>query len=344
MEFCCGKIKVVEGKNAKKNIYINKSFTIDIPMDIYDDGIIYDMEQLLYLIGNSLKQYDISTKKAIAVINSSKIITREITMPKVSHEEIKSILQYQVRDYIPIEPEEYIVQYLVSDLFLENGVERLKLLLVSIPKEIVESHLNLLKNMDLCPEVLDFQGNAIAKLIDFNERINDEYFIGNDTIASIDLGYDITKLTIIQNGKIKISRVLEIGLFHIIDRVSNTLNLSKKEVEKHLFNGFKAKEDIEMESEKSIMNKIIKNNFLEILEDIEIVFRYHLNRDVSNSIDLILLQGEFMNIEEVREFFIDFFNISSIQLQTLENIKINGKLSDYANAVGSIIRKNEVIL
>src|SRR5690606_2351526 len=101
-------------------------------------------------------------------------------------------------------------------------------------------------------------------------------------------------------------------------------NLSKKEVEKHLFNGFKAKEDIEMESEKSIMNKIIKNNFLEILEDIEIVFRYHLNRDVSNSIDLILLQGEFMNIEEVREFFIDFFNISSIQLQTLENIKING--------------------
>lgn len=344
MEFSCGKVKIIEGRFNKKNLTINKNIIIDIPVDLYSDGIIYDMEQLNYLINNSLKQYEISTKDVTLVINSSRIITRAITIPKVSHEEIKSILQFQVSDYIPIEPEDYIVQYLVTGKFLENNVERLKLLLISIPKDMVEAHLNLVKTMELNPHILDFQGNTITKLINYNEIINDKYPIDNTTIASIDLAYDTTNITISKNGNIEISRVLDMGLSHILEDLSRKLNISPQEIERYLTNNSNLNEFIEPGNQEFNMEEILLNSFVSILEDAEIVFRYHINRDISNSIDLILLLGQFNGFRGSEEFITDFFNIESLKLKFLDRIKFGDELGHYANVIGSIIRKEEVVL
>lgn len=341
MEFCGGKVKVLEGKFSKNNMSINKHLAIDIPIDIYFDGIIYSFEQLSYLISNNLKQYAILARDIIVVINSSYIITREITMPRVSHEEINAILEYQINNYIPIDPEEYIVQYLVTDIFFEDGVERIKLLLISIPKTMIEAHLNLVKNMNLNPKILDYQGNSTAKILNYNNKINDEYLIDNKTIAVIDLSYDITKLTIIKSGKLKISRVLEHGLLNIVENISTSLNIEVKEVEKVLHN-------LEKDNTEDMVTSLVYSNLsihiIEMLEEIEIIFRYYLNENQSASIDLILLQGEFNKINKIEIIFQEFLNIKSIKLNTLDNIKFNGELSNYSNLIGSIIRREEVAL
>ena len=95
-DFATKEIKVVEGKYSKKGVVVNNSFSVSVPKDIYNDGIIHDIEHLTYLLGQALNANNVTLGQAYGVINSTKIIIREIMVPKVDDKEVDSILHYQL--------------------------------------------------------------------------------------------------------------------------------------------------------------------------------------------------------------------------------------------------------
>ena len=100
-------------------------------------------------------------------------------------------------------------------------------MLIGIPKEIIESHFQLLKDLGLNPLVLDYQPNSIGKLIEHSNYINNDYPTENITFAVIDIGYDSTKVSIIENGIIHVSRVIEIGGKYIDQSILNFTIMGK---------------------------------------------------------------------------------------------------------------------
>ena len=171
IDFGTEEVKIVEGKASKRGIIINKDFSVKLPEETYKDGEIIDMDNLSYLLKAALSENSIRSMDVHGVINSSKIIMRDIKMPMVSDDHIISILNYQLEDYIPINPEDYVVKFIKLGSIFEDEVEKVNLLLIGIPKHIVESHFNLLKSVDLRPAALDYQGNAINKLINLGGNI-----------------------------------------------------------------------------------------------------------------------------------------------------------------------------
>ena len=130
MEFCSDRVKVVVGRYLKKNITIDKCFSIPIPEDLYE-------------LERGLSENKVSRGDVYGVINSSNIIIREISIPKVGANQIGAILNYQLDEYLPVDPQAYVVQYLPLDTVEENGVEKQNLMLIGVPKSIIEPHFNL---------------------------------------------------------------------------------------------------------------------------------------------------------------------------------------------------------
>ncbi|HSH35572.1 pilus assembly protein PilM, partial [Schnuerera sp.] len=279
-------IKGVVGRETKKGIIIDNYFTIPTPKEAYNDGEIVDKELVHYVIDEELKKNKIKIKDTYLTINSSKIITREVTIPKVKPEEIANILSYQISDYIPMNPENYIVQYSIIDLIYENDVEKLSILLIGIPKAIVENHLQLLKNLDLNPLVLDYQPNSIAKLIKFSNFINVDYPTEDITFATIDIGYDNTTISIIRNGTVYVSRVIEIGGKYIEQSILNFFEYDEDELKEVKGKFDSINQDVESQEYTSVFN-IIKDSLNSLNERIEIVFRYFLSRETGNQIHMI---------------------------------------------------------
>ena len=60
-------------------------------------------------------------------------------IPKVEDNEIDSIIHYQLEDYIPINAEDYVVNHLKLGPIMDEGIEKINLMLVCVPKSIVES-------------------------------------------------------------------------------------------------------------------------------------------------------------------------------------------------------------
>ncbi|NLJ78712.1 MAG: pilus assembly protein PilM [Tissierellia bacterium] len=303
-------VKAVEGRMKGQGVKIDNYFTIPVPAAVYDDGNIVDMELLHHTLAKGLKENKAKATKTHITINNSSIITREVLIPKVEDDAIDDVLRFQLEDYIPIDPDDYVIQFEIVEEFFEDDVEKLNILVVAIPKDMVKEHFELLQNLDLNPVILDYQPNSISKLIRYGGVLNGEYSTQDMTLAIVDMGHDNTKISIIRDGSIQVSRIID--------------NRGK-------------------DVEAATTDADIMENFIEDLnQKIELVFRYFLSRRSGNRIDMILLTGGNSNIDGIEELFLRDFNIATTKIESFDNIDEIDQLHLYINAIGSIIRIAEV--
>lgn len=340
IDFDSNEIRIVVGKSSKKGIIINKHFSISIPSEIYQDGVIKDMEQMSYLLRNALSSNGIHKGSVHGLINSSSIIIREVVFPKVDKEDIAKLIEYQLGDYVPIHPEDYVVKYISLGSVLEDGVEKLNMLIIGVPKEMVQDHFQLIKNVGLKPLVLDYKGNAISKLLSFGQSINDRVVEG-ETLAFLDSSYESTGLTIVKDELIEVSRLIDSGLDNILEDLVDKLDLSKEEAKNWILNLDDINETL-AESDASSMIEEARASLHEMADKIEMVIRYYHTRDMENKIDLLMLHGPLSKINGIEEFFIHFFGIPCMSLESIDKLKFDGDLSSYGNAIGGLIRVNGV--
>lgn len=325
IEFRADEIRVVEGRYNKKNIIVNKCFTIPVPEGLYEDGVIKDMEKFSDILQKGLSKNNISRGEVYGVINSSNIIIREIRIPKVEEKQIASILNYQLDEYLPVDPEGYVVQYIPLNIVDEEGVKKQNIMLVGVPKYIVETHLNLLQNLGLKPVALDYAGNAISKLIRLNDHINGMYDKAI-TIACVNLEQESTAVNIINNSQISISRVLKEKLSPVV--YESTFKSFNKSY-------FDDDEDVAVVSG-------LKDNLSVMLDKIDMVFRYYNSRETDNNIQLIVIYGSYSHNDGIEDLMSSYYDIPCVKLISLDKVKFYGDLAIYANAIGALIRVNGV--
>lgn len=343
IDFGSSNIRIVEGDIVKGNINISNSSSIQLPSDLYEDGKIIDNTKISQVIIETFKKG--KTKNSLlatAIINSSLIITREVTIPKVSENEIKSIIEFQLSEFLPIDPEDYVVNHLTMGTTQTDEVEQIRILLVAIPKGIVLSHLDLMKESDLRPEILDLQGNAIAKLLNFNTIINGDYSIIGKTIASVDIGHMSTNIAIIKDGNIEVTRTFDIGAHTIYTSLGGLFGFSTDEAEEKV----RVIEDINIKNEEfddyhRIIN-ITRTSLESLMDNVQSIIRYYTSRSQNNKVDLILLQGGLSHMKGINDLFLEYLSLETIRLKSLDKINFNGDLSLYANAIGGLIRRDEV--
>ncbi|MFA9422832.1 MAG: pilus assembly protein PilM [Sedimentibacter sp.] len=328
MEFGADEVKVVEGRFNKKNIIVSKCFTIPVPDGLYEDGVIKDMEKFSYLLQKELSDKDVSHGEAYVVINSSSIIIREISIPKVEGKQIASILKYQLDEYFPVDPEGYVVQYIPLNVVEEEGVEIQNVMLVGVPKFMVETHYNLLQNLGLKPVALDYAGNAISKLIRLNDSINGLYD-KNITIACVGLEQKSTALNITNKSLISISRVVK-------EEISPTINDSPLVSFDEPY-----EQDVAIASDQDVaVASDIRAKLAVLLDKIDMVFRYYNSRETDNKIELVLIYGNYSHISGIEEIMSSYFDVPCVKLISLDKVKFYGDLAIYANAIGTLIRAN----
>lgn len=342
LDFGSDSVKGIEGKYSGKGIQVDNCFKIDLPKGLYVDGEITDLDQMTYLLRTGLSENKIGQLETHGVFNASSVVMREISLPKATHEEIEAIINYQLEDYIPINPEDYIVKYLDLGSIVEDGIEKVTLLLIGIPRTTIQAHLTLLKNVNLKPTVLDYHGNAIAKLIQQGGEINGSYK-ELQNIACVDIGANHTSVSIVEDGVIKVARVVERGMDFVIEEIKRKLpHLEDKQVLEYM----DKIDDISQKKtgldDEVILTESLRDSLYGMLDMIEMIFRYYKTREVSNEIDLVLLQGGLSKINGIDRLFNDFFELEVVRLRSMEKVKTNCDLSQYANAIGGLIRLKEV--
>lgn len=334
--------KIIEARKNNNIIQVNKAFSILTPEGSYKDGHIKNHKLLREVISDELKKNKVISKTAYVTVKSTDIITREIPFPLVEPKEIDGMLKYQLSEYLPMDISRYVVQHKIKGKFFDDEKERLNVLIVAIPKDIVEKHYFLLSELSLKPEILDYQSNSVSKLIWFTDTINGDIFASDKTIATIDLGYSSTNISIIENGKLQTSRAVEIGGETLDENILNLFDFTKEELSEKKF----GIEDVSVISgEYSDYNRLInvtQNTMENIIEKLENIIKYYISKEIENEVNMILLCGGLSQLHGVDKLFSNYFNIDTVVLSDLNKVSIQANPNRYFSCISTLLRDEEV--
>lgn len=320
IEFKDDQIRFVIGKVNKSNLQIKSHFSVNILDDTYENGEIKDFTQLSYIIKRNLEINEINTKKTHILLDSDKIIIREIIIPIKVDDDYREFLEHHLEDFLPINKDEYIFNYQVVDSILSQ--QNTKILVTSVPRALVNDFHRLITNSGLKPSVFDVVGNCISKFL-FN---NEEYGL----VATIGIGYSNTNLVISNLGQFRYSKRINIGYKKIIESL-NHLEIDKYELIDILSQS-------NSDNEYGAINQIVavNNTFQKILfNDIEVVLKYFLEKE---RIDTIYLYEDYSKTKNIEENFSEHFKCRCQRLNVLDDINFPGDILNYASCIGGLIR------
>lgn len=337
--------KLVVGSFNKGRVHINNVISTSTPFGAYEDGTIKNIDKLTASIEEMLLRENIRTKQAICTLESTSIITREITLPSVKASEMKGMLEFEIQQYLPFALDQYIIQYKILEESQDDEGKKNNMLVAALPKGIADGYLTLLDRLNLKPIALDIHSNTADKLFSGSCQINYGDSLENNTIALIDLGHRQSNVSILSKGHYKFNRLVSVGGRNIDQNIAGFLGIS---VEDAVIRKMAIKDITEMQkddfSSKTKILGIMRSSIDLWLEEYERIFKYYMTRTTGNQIDHIYLYGGSSNIGGIEKYLEETFNIPTTKMEQIsrinsEDIKFDADFASYINAIGAIIRR-----
>ena len=244
---------VVETDFKVKEPKIYKSFSFQTPDNLFKEETLADVLPFKERLDAGLEEHKIKTRKAVFVLASSRIASRDVVIPHVKENRIRTLLYANSAEYFPVDLEKYQLSYRLLDEVEEEGEQKYKLMVLAVPNEMIDAYKSLAKVCLLTLVDLDYIGNAATQLLEKN--------IKNDLYAAVRLEEDTTMITIVRENKIELQRTFPDGIADVIQAVQksghfgedidfyetlekmrkeNVLTLEEEEIREDITEGFRA--------------------------------------------------------------------------------------------------------
>lgn len=119
--------------------------SFDIPLNVVNDGHIFDSAQLHYLLKKTLEENGLTKSKALFVINSSLAVNRTMHVPSMTEKERASLIENESPSLFPQDLEDYAMESV--DLKSDDDVNHL--LITIFPEETLDGYRDLAKKCEL---------------------------------------------------------------------------------------------------------------------------------------------------------------------------------------------------
>ncbi|MBU3160431.1 pilus assembly protein PilM [Clostridium frigoris] len=330
--------KVVVGKCSKNKIIIEKAFMFRPSVSFISETNtpnleVFPKEIEIYLSNNKVK-----LKDANCTSNSTTVISREVLVPEANDAELETMVKFELQHYLPINMDDYIVQYSILEKVNIEDVKKLRILAVIYPRKLAENYMELLRSAKLRPYALDVNYNTIKKLIQHKDIINEKEYDSEATIAVIDMGAESLEVNIYTGDKLEFTRIIKSGGKQIDLHIGKIFQIGESQAEVK-----KIKESDLLNQDINDITKIAREDVEEWLDELGRIFRFFKNKNVDNKIEKIFIHGGSSRLKGIEEFMGNSLNVPVKRINTLNNVELKDNIKSedivhYLNAIGAIIR------
>ena len=333
-------IKVVEGQVKGGKIKVYSMSKIKSPEDIIQDGELYNEEPILLKLKDEMRNYRVKAKNIAMVSSSSTIISRELVVPYVdSYEELKTLVNYEIQQFLCINLNNYAVQFMKLEEVIIDDVRKQKLFVIIYPKNIIDSYRNLATKLLLNPYSLDITNNSIRKLSNIAEIYNVDLIEKEESVLYLDLGYKTINLSIVNDNKLEFIRVMPSGGIEIDKFISDFNQISMDEAEEIK----KTQVHVGKRRKENELNDGVVEVIEQWLDDLNRIIQFYTNKSNGKKINHIYLYGGTSKLKGIDEYIALKTQIETTKIITANNIEFDKKINtttieEYVNALGALIR------
>ena len=197
--------KICEMEQKAKNPKIYHSFTLETPQGMLDDGTIAIREGFVDQIKKRLAEKNIHTKQIVFTIASTKIASREITIPFVKESRISSLIQANASSYFPVDITKYkFAHSILSTEEDDKGIKQHKLLILAAPDQMLESYHSFAEALGMEVVAIDYIGNSIYQAVKADCEVGTHMVMKVDEFSTL--------LIIIKDATIALTRTIPYGI------------------------------------------------------------------------------------------------------------------------------------
>jgi general secretion pathway protein L len=107
--------------------------------------------------------HEIDPDHAVLCVPRADAAITRVLLPAAAQENLAQVLEYEMENLVPLPREEIYYDYTVRPL----GLERIEVLLVSVPREVIRGYLDALEDAGVRPRAIGLPSTALADLVAF---------------------------------------------------------------------------------------------------------------------------------------------------------------------------------
>ena len=255
---------------------------------------------------------------------------RPVEMAKMTKEELTNVLPYEIEQYLPINPEESVVDFqLLGDSKADNT--KMNVLLAAGRLEAAESIYKIAAGAKLKCQLVDVDEIALSNMFDVNYAWDEDY---KKTICLLNVGNRMTSVIIFDEGALKFVRPLTIAGETLTKDIQREFSLKMDQAED--LKKEQAKIVIEEASSFSLsmfdredrslrIYETISGSLNRLLAEIKRCFDYYDTQFKGRSVERILLCGGTAKLKNFDQFLADKLGVPVVFADPFRQIHIPEK-------------------
>ena len=357
--------RVVEIDYKAKNPKIYNMFGFPTPPGMIDDGVVQPDGMFRSILYSKLKEKKISTKKAVFVLNSARIASRDIELPLVKEKQLKEMIAMNASDYFPVDLSQYKLVHQIIEKIDRPEEKKLRLSVIAVPNDLILSYGALAADCRLQLVALDYSGNAIKQLM--------RREIPGDVKVTVKVDEVSTTLTVMDGSMVKLQRNVNHGLADAIEAIQDSelfgeylsftdaVDVARRKtclairpdgtVPDEPAGGGMDPMGHEIDSERFKKLRLnVSYSLSNLISSLGRVIDYYQSRNSDTPIERIFLIGLGADFSGLSKLLTNELNVKVVPLQQFDGIHVaksinlaEAKLAEYFNCVGCSLSPLDIL-
>ena len=263
-------------------------------------------EDISKAIKTIAKEAGIKTKRVIFSIPDFATFFTNFDLPPMTKEELPEAVKYEARQHIPVPLSEVVLDWqIIKTIPSENKKTSFKILLVAVPKDVINQYEEIAKASQL--ELLSLEAEVFSLMRALIK--NDE----KKPVALVDIGAKTTTCSIVDEKILKTSHSFDLSGNDFSFALAKELKIGFAEAEKiKKYYGIKKNE-----AETDPKGKAVREILLPLIETVEKEIKGIADdfyRQERKEIEKIIIIGSTVLLPGLKEHFQEFFEKNKVEI------------------------------
>jgi type IV pilus assembly protein PilM len=280
------------------NLNVNQIGIEPIPTGALAGGVVSNLNAVAAAIHDLFQKTKISSKRVVVAISGQAVIIRHIKIPMMGDAEMAQAIKWEAERYIPFAIDEVSLRSQVIQR--DPGQNEMEVMIVCAHNDIIDSHMETLKQVGVMPQAMDIQPFALMRAFGLEGES------GLENIALLDIGAGTSDLTIVKTGVPRFTRIIPVAGARFTQIISSSLGISFEEAEKakiELSDALYEPGQSPADSLEHRVNIAIMEGFKELAMELRRSFDYYQLQQRHEGISKLMISGGGSKIKNLLPYF-----------------------------------------
>jgi type IV pilus assembly protein PilM len=223
-------IKAVQIKPSRNGLALQAFGMQPLVAQTIVDGTIMDQTAVVEAIRALWSRLKLRQKDVAIAVAGHSVIIKKIAVPAMRPDELAANIKTEAVHHIPFGKDDVEIDYHVVNP--QNSAGQTELLLVAAKREVVADYVQVVKDANLIPTVVDVAAFASQNGFEANYSLD-----ARETIVIITIGAAISNINIVRGGVSLFTRDVTIGGNAFTEEIQKQMQISSEESEAYKVGG-----------------------------------------------------------------------------------------------------------